>query len=147
MCARPVRSQPAHMSYYQLTLEPGTVFHARPPPLPDEDAAWMIQVECQELLAAEGFEQYEVSAYAKGGARCRHNLNYWLFGDYVGVGAGAHGKLSIDVPEGILRTAKPKQPREYQDSLAAAADLHRSNGNVTRPHRRAQTNRSGGAAV
>jgi putative oxygen-independent coproporphyrinogen III oxidase len=108
---------PAHMSYYQLTLEPGTVFHARPPALPDQDAAWMIQVECQELLAAEGFEQYEVSAYAKEGARCRHNLNYWLFGDYVGVGAGAHGKLSINVPEGILRTAKPKQPREYQDSL------------------------------
>ncbi len=109
--------EPAHISYYQLTLEPGTVFHARPPALPDEDAAWMIQVECQELLAAEGFEQYEVSAYAKEGARCRHNLNYWLFGDYVGVGAGAHGKLSIDVPEGILRTAKPKQPREYQDGL------------------------------
>jgi len=108
---------PAHLSYYQLTLEPGTVFHARPPALPDQDAAWTIQVECQELLAAEGFEQYEVSAYAKEGARCRHNLNYWLFGDYVGVGAGAHGKLSINVPEGILRTAKPKQPREYQDRL------------------------------
>jgi oxygen-independent coproporphyrinogen-3 oxidase len=122
--------RPAHISYYQLTLEPGTAFHARPPPLPDEDAAWMIQTECQQILAAEGFEQYEVSAYAKRGARCRHNLNYWLFGDYVGVGAGAHGKISSSVPDRILRTAKPKQPREYLGRLggspatAGAATTH-----------------------
>jgi putative oxygen-independent coproporphyrinogen III oxidase len=112
--------EPAHISYYQLTLEPGTVFHARPPPLPDEDAAWVMQTECQHLLAAHGFEQYEVSAYAKPGARCRHNLNYWQFGDYVGLGAGAHGKLSLSVPDRILRTAKPKQPRDYQDRLGAS---------------------------
>jgi putative oxygen-independent coproporphyrinogen III oxidase len=111
---------PAHISYYQLTLEPGTVFHARPPPLPDEDAAWMIQTECQQILAAEGFEQYEVSAYAMPGARCRHNLNYWLFGDYVGVGAGAHGKISSRVPDRILRTEKPKQPKEYLERLSAS---------------------------
>ncbi len=106
---------PAHLSYYQLTLEPGTVFHSRPPPLPDEDTAWRMQTEGQILLARSGFEQYEVSAYAKVGARCRHNLNYWLFGDYVGIGAGAHGKVSLSVPERVLRTVKPKQPTEYQE--------------------------------
>jgi oxygen-independent coproporphyrinogen-3 oxidase len=109
--------EPAHISYYQLTLEPGTPFHARPPPLPDADAAWAIQSECQQILAAHHYQQYEVSAYAKCGARCRHNLNYWLFGDYVGVGAGAHGKLSLSVPDGILRTEKPKHPRIYQERL------------------------------
>jgi len=112
--------EPAHISYYQLTLEPGTVFHTRPPPLPDEDAAWAIQTECQQHLAAHGFVQYEVSAYAQAGARCRHNLNYWLFGDYVGVGAGAHGKITLGLPDRILRTAKPKQPRDYQERLAAS---------------------------
>jgi oxygen-independent coproporphyrinogen-3 oxidase len=111
---------PAHISYYQLTLEPGTVFHARPPPLPDEDAAWQMQTAGQELLAKEGFVQYEVSAYARAGARCRHNLNYWLFGDYLGIGAGAHGKLSLALPQRILRTTKPKQPREYQEQMRAA---------------------------
>lgn len=107
---------PAHISWYQLTLEPGTVFYSRPPPLPDEDAAWQIQSAGQKLLAEAGYVQYEVSAYAKDGARCRHNLNYWLFGDYVGLGAGAHGKLSLS-PKRILRTTKPKQPRDYQDQV------------------------------
>jgi putative oxygen-independent coproporphyrinogen III oxidase len=105
--------EPAHISHYQLALEPGTVFHARPPPLPDEETAFAIQQECQKLLALHGFEQYEVSAYARGEARCRHNLNYWRFGDYVGVGAGAHGKITFAVPERVQRTVKPKQPREY----------------------------------
>jgi putative oxygen-independent coproporphyrinogen III oxidase len=109
--------EPAHISYYHLTLEPGTVFHARPPSLPDEDAAWAMQCAGQELLADEGFVQYEVSAYARQGARCRHNLNYWLFGDYLGVGAGAHGKLSLALPHRILRTTKPKQPRDYLDQV------------------------------
>jgi len=108
---------PAHISHYQLTLEPGTVFHAQPPVLPDEDTAWAMQTECQRLLNAAGFLQYEVSAYARDGAYCRHNLNYWRFGDYVGIGAGAHGKVSIDLPQNILRTAKPKQPREFQALL------------------------------
>ncbi len=107
--------KPAHISHYQLTLEPGTVFHARPPPLPDEDAAWEMQSACQRLLADAGYAQYEVSAYALNGRRCRHNLNYWRFGDYVGIGAGAHGKLSLALPRGILRTVKPKQPRVYQE--------------------------------
>ena len=108
---------PRHLSHYQLTLEPGTVFHARPPALPDEEAAWRMQTECQRLLGESGFEQYEISAYARAGARCLHNLNYWQFGDYLGLGAGAHGKLSLELPRNILRMAKPKQPREYQDQL------------------------------
>jgi putative oxygen-independent coproporphyrinogen III oxidase len=112
--------EPAHISYYQLTLEPGTVFHARPPTLPDEDVAWQIQTAGQALLADAGYEQYEVSAYARSGKRCRHNLNYWLFGDYFGIGAGAHGKLTLDLPQGILRTVKPKQPREYQEQVRRA---------------------------
>jgi putative oxygen-independent coproporphyrinogen III oxidase len=111
---------PAHLSYYQLTLEPGTVFHARPPALPDEDLAWQMQTAGQSLLAEAGYEQYEVSAYARRGARCRHNLNYWLFGDYVGIGAGAHGKLSLALPHEILRTIKPKQPRDYLDQVYRA---------------------------
>ncbi len=113
--------QPSHISYYQLTLEPGTVFHSRPPPLPDEDAAWQIQTAGQALLADAGYAQYEVSAYARVGTRCRHNLNYWLFGDYLGIGAGAHGKLSLALPHRILRTTKPKQPREYQEQVRGAA--------------------------
>jgi putative oxygen-independent coproporphyrinogen III oxidase len=112
---------PSHISYYQLTLEPGTVFHARPPQLPDEDAAWQIQTAGQKLLAEAGYVQYEVSAYAREGARCRHNLNYWLFGDYLGIGAGAHGKISFELPQGILRTIKPKQPREYQEQVLRAS--------------------------
>ncbi|HEX3847371.1 MAG TPA: radical SAM family heme chaperone HemW [Steroidobacteraceae bacterium] len=110
--------QPAHISYYQLTLEPGTVFHERPPELPDEESSWRIQCAGQRMLADAGYAQYEVSAYARAGSRCRHNLNYWRFGDYVGIGAGAHGKVSLSLPGEIVRTVKPKQPREY---LARAA--------------------------
>jgi putative oxygen-independent coproporphyrinogen III oxidase len=120
--ARAIALAPAHISYYQLTLEPGTVFYSRPPPLPNEDAAWQIQSAGQKLLAEAGYAQYEVSAYARSAARCRHNLNYWLFGDYVGLGAGAHGKLSLESPKRILRTIKPKQPREYQDQVRRAQD-------------------------
>jgi putative oxygen-independent coproporphyrinogen III oxidase len=108
---------PAHISHYQLALEPGTVFHAQPPPLPDDESAFEMQRECQRQLAENGFEQYEVSAYARQGMRCRHNLNYWRFGDYVGVGAGAHGKISLAVPDRVQRTEKPKQPRDYLERL------------------------------
>ncbi|MFO1468099.1 MAG: radical SAM family heme chaperone HemW [Steroidobacteraceae bacterium] len=114
---------PSHLSHYQLTLEPGTAFAARPPTLPAEDESFAMQCESLSLLAGAGFEQYEVSAHARGGARCRHNLNYWRFGDYLGIGAGAHGKLTLeDRASGethILRTAKPRQPREYlREALA-----------------------------
>ena len=109
--------QPTHISYYQLTMEPGTVFHSRPPVVPDEDTAWQIQTSGQAVLAGAGYEQYEISAFATDGARCRHNLNYWLFGDYVGIGAGAHGKITVGPPHNVVRTVKPKQPKEYQDRV------------------------------
>jgi len=102
---------PAHLSHYQLTLEPGTAFFHRPPPLPDDDLAWQMQLDCQQRLAAAGFAQYEVSAYARPGRQCRHNLNYWRFGDYLGIGAGAHGKLTVDGK--VVRTEKPRSPRAY----------------------------------
>jgi putative oxygen-independent coproporphyrinogen III oxidase len=115
--------RPAHLSHYQLTLEPGTLFAARPPPLPDEDLAWSMQLESQALLAAHGFDQYEVSAYANAlQRRCRHNLNYWSYGDYLGVGAGAHGKLTRqtagDSATRIERSTHLREPRRY---LASAA--------------------------
>jgi len=114
--------QPAHLSHYQLTLEPGTLFAARPPPLPDEDLAWSMQLECQALLAAHGFSQYEVSAYARAGRQCRHNLNYWRFGDYLGAGAGAHGKLTCLPATGggilVERSTHLREPRRYLDAAA-----------------------------
>jgi oxygen-independent coproporphyrinogen-3 oxidase len=108
---------PAHVSHYQLTLEPGTVFFHRPPALPDGDACWEMQVRCQERLARAGFAQYEISAYARPGRRCVHNLNYWEFGDYVGIGAGAHGKLTDARARTIARTAHLRQPRQYQAAI------------------------------
>jgi putative oxygen-independent coproporphyrinogen III oxidase len=118
--------EPTHLSQYQLTLEPGTVFYHRPPPLPDSDATWEMQVACQELLGHRGFEQYEVSAYAQRGARCRHNLNYWQFGDYLGIGAGAHGKLTLHDEGRVLRTQRHRQPREYLARLAAKRACERA---------------------
>jgi putative oxygen-independent coproporphyrinogen III oxidase len=117
--AAAVAFAPPHLSYYQLTLEPGTVFHARPPALPDEDLAEAMQAGTHAQLAAAGYRQYEVSAWARPGAQCRHNLNYWRFGDYLGVGAGAHGKLTLGPGGEVLRTEKPKQPREYLARVAA----------------------------
>ncbi len=108
---------PAHVSHYQLTLEPGTVFAAQPPPLPDEDVAAQMLAECGEQLAAAGYRQYEVSAYARAGRQSRHNLNYWNFGDYLGVGAGAHGKLTFPAHAEVMRTTQSREPRRY---LAAA---------------------------
>ena len=105
--------KPAHISYYQLTLEPGTVFAAHPPPLPDEDACAAMLEESRALLSSAGFAQYEVSAYARAGAQCRHNLNYWTFGDYLGIGAGAHGKLTFAAAGSVVRTTQLREPRRY----------------------------------
>ena len=110
--ARAVALKPAHLSHYQLTLEPNTLFHAHPPTLPDEDAAWAMQEACQDALAAQGYAQYEVSAYAQPGRACRHNLNYWRFGDYLGIGAGAHAKLT-DASGRVTRLWKVKHPETY----------------------------------
>nr|WP_063572892.1 radical SAM family heme chaperone HemW [Luteibacter rhizovicinus] len=102
---------PTHISHYQLTLEPNTAFAANPPPLPDDDAAWAIQEACEASLAEGGYGQYEVSAYAAPGRRCAHNLNYWRFGDYLGIGAGAHGKITDAT--GVRRRWKTRLPAAY----------------------------------
>ncbi|WP_285402956.1 radical SAM family heme chaperone HemW [Luteibacter sp. ME-Dv--P-043b] len=114
---------PTHISHYQLTLEPNTAFAANPPPLPDDDAAWTIQEACEVRLADAGFGQYEVSAYARPERRCAHNLNYWRFGDYLGIGAGAHGKISD--AGGVRRRWKTRLPAAY---LAAAGQPARIGG-------------------
>ncbi len=106
-----MRLGPAHISYYQLTLEPNTLFYVQPPTLPDDDAIWTIQEQGQALLAEAGYQQYEISAYAQPEKKCQHNLNYWLFGDYIGIGAGAHGKITTSV--GIIRRSKVRHPNDY----------------------------------
>ncbi|PWC13878.1 radical SAM family heme chaperone HemW [Brenneria corticis] len=103
---------PPHLSWYQLTIEPNTLFGSRPPKLPDDDALWDIYEQGHRLLSAAGYQQYETSAYAKPGYQCRHNLNYWRFGDYLGIGCGAHGKLTFRDGR-ILRTVKTRHPRGY----------------------------------
>ena len=105
------RSGVPHLSAYQLTIEPNTVFWSRPPPLPGHDESADMQLAAEAVLAQAGFEPYETSAFARPGRRCRHNLNYWEFGDYLGIGAGAHGKVSF--PDRITRHERVKQPRDY----------------------------------
>ncbi len=107
---------PAQISHYQLTLEPGTPFARRPPELPGEEASYEMQLACQERLAAAGYEQYEVSAYALPGRRCQHNLNYWRFGDYLGIGAGAHGKLTRAGSGEISRSTRLRHPSAYLEA-------------------------------
>ena len=125
--------QPAHLSHYQLTLEVGTPFAARPPPnLPEDETAEQMLGECLPRLAAAGYRRYEVSAYARAGAQCRHNLNYWRFGDYLGIGAGAHGKLTsppdvearaadaVAAGVRIRRTTQLREPRRYLAAVPQA---------------------------
>jgi putative oxygen-independent coproporphyrinogen III oxidase len=116
---------PAHLSWYQLTLEPHTAFFRRPPPLPEEDMILEIERRGRELLTHRGLLRYEISAYARAGQRCRHNLQYWEFGDYLGIGAGAHGKVTLAQEGSILRRAKRRNPRTFMQlagSAAVAAD-------------------------
>jgi oxygen-independent coproporphyrinogen-3 oxidase len=115
--------KPSHISHYQLTLEPNTLFFAKPPSLPDEDTLAEMQQACQARLAEAGYRHYEVSAYALPGHQARHNLNYWSFGDYLALGAGAHGKLT-DIASGrIRRYAKRKHPRDYQAHAGSASAI------------------------
>ena len=107
-----LRLDPAHLSHYQLTIEAGTVFAGKPPQLPEDDVAAEMLAACAARLADKGFTQYEVSAYAREGRQCRHNLNYWQFGDYVGIGAGAHGKITYP-GAAIVRTQQTREPRRY----------------------------------
>jgi putative oxygen-independent coproporphyrinogen III oxidase len=112
---------PPHLSFYHLTIEPNTLFHTYPPPLPDDDVSAEIEDAIQDVLGNAGYRQYEISAFAKIGGECRHNLNYWHFGDYLGIGAGAHSKLSF--AERILRQVRYKQPQQYLEAMARGAPL------------------------
>ncbi|MCK5896768.1 MAG: oxygen-independent coproporphyrinogen III oxidase-like protein [Cocleimonas sp.] len=113
--------KPTHISWYQLTLEPNTLFHHSPPVLPNDEVLWKMQQQGQALLKKAGFKQYEVSAYAQQQGRdnrCRHNMNYWQFGDYMGIGAGAHGKITAP-DRRIQRYSKYRQPTQYMQQLQA----------------------------
>ena len=107
---------PSHISFYQLTLEPHTYFYQFPPKLPEADAIFLAQKKCQQMLAEHQYGQYEISAYSKQGVQCQHNLNYWRFGDYLGIGAGAHGKITRNLPDRITRSCKHKGPEHYLES-------------------------------
>jgi len=113
-----------HLSFYHLTLEPNTLFYRHPPALPDDDAAASMQDAIAQALAGDGYVHYETSAWAKPGGECRHNLNYWRFGDYLGIGAGAHGKLSFR--DRIARTVRWKQPKEYLERVAEGRPMQES---------------------
>jgi putative oxygen-independent coproporphyrinogen III oxidase len=112
---------PPHLSFYHLTLEPNTLFHRHPPPLPDDETAADIEDAVDATLDAAGYRHYETSAHATRGRECRHNLNYWQFGDYLGIGAGAHSKLSF--ADRIVRQVRHRQPRQYLEQVAAGSPL------------------------
>lgn len=117
--------QPSHISFYQLTLEPNTYFHKFPPTLPPDDDIFHTQTICQQHLSEHHFQQYEISAYAQLNKQCQHNLNYWTFGDYLGIGAGAHGKIRQQTPDTLYRYWKLKNPQHYLN--AAGSDKRMGN--------------------
>ncbi|MGS2720715.1 radical SAM family heme chaperone HemW [Paraglaciecola aestuariivivens] len=117
-----ISQKPPHLSWYQLTIEPNTQFHSKPPTLPADDMLWDIQEQGDTLLRQAGFEQYEISAYSQPGQQCLHNLNYWRFGDYLGIGCGAHGKITLADKQQIIRTVKVKHPKGYMDFTRAYTD-------------------------
>lgn len=108
-----VALNPSHISWYQLTIEPNTVFYNKPPTLPEDDTLWDIQEAGQAYLQEQGYLQYEISAYARKGYQCLHNVNYWQFGDYLGIGAGAHGKVTLGNTQEIIRYQKTRMPTDY----------------------------------
>jgi oxygen-independent coproporphyrinogen-3 oxidase len=114
---RAIAAGAAHVSHYQLTLEPNTAFHADPPPLPDPDGAWDMQEGAMELLVAAGYRQYEVSAWAQEGRQCRHNLNYWTYGDFLGIGAGAHSKITLPAVGSVRRRIRKRHPTAYLQAV------------------------------
>lgn len=113
---------PTHISWYQLTIEPNTAFHSRPPELPQDEVLWDIQDKGIALLNEAGYHQYEISAFSKEGFQCQHNINYWQFGDYLGIGCGAHGKITDVVEQKIYRTVKVKHPKGYLDTSRQPLD-------------------------
>ncbi|MDH3831686.1 MAG: radical SAM family heme chaperone HemW [Gammaproteobacteria bacterium] len=115
--------KPAHISWYELTIEPNTWFHRHPPQRPDDNTLWEMQQAGRALLEAAGYQRYEVSAYGRAQQQCRHNMNYWQFGDYLGIGAGAHAKISDAATQGITRTAKQRHPRNYLENAHTSARI------------------------
>ncbi|MCI0654635.1 MAG: radical SAM family heme chaperone HemW [Methylococcaceae bacterium] len=120
---RAIALEPAHISYYQLTIEEHTLFAKFPPCLPGEDEIWEIQCENQAILSDHGYRQYEISAYARPGFQCRHNLNYWTFGDYLGIGAGAHAKITDAEMGTITRISKLRHPQQYMRTVGSKANI------------------------
>lgn len=120
-----ITQQPPHLSWYQLTIEPNTQFHSKPPKLPEDELLWDIQERGDALLKQAGFEQYEISAYSQPGQQCQHNLNYWRFGDYLGIGCGAHGKITLADQNQIIRTVKVKHPKGYMDLTRSYTSDHK----------------------
>ena len=118
-----IELHPSHLSWYQLTLEPNTLFAAHPPALPDDDQKWEMQQQGQSLCARSGYFQYEVSAFAQSGKTCQHNQNYWQFGDYIGIGAGAHGKITDAGKGEIRRTWKVRHPAAYLATAHSAGAI------------------------
>jgi len=114
---------PTHLSYYQLTVEPNTAFHANPPELPDDDTAWDMQEQCGQLLMEAGFRQYEISAWAREGFQCRHNLNYWRYGDFLGIGAGAHSKLTLPAEQSVRRRVRLRHPGSWLEAIQTGGGL------------------------
>lgn len=114
---------PAHISHYQLTIEPNTAFHADPPVLPAEDVAWEMQETAGSRLAASGYEQYEVSAWSKPGFHCAHNLNYWHYGDYLGIGAGAHSKITVPAEASVRRRVRVRHPLSWMRAVTGGEGL------------------------
>jgi putative oxygen-independent coproporphyrinogen III oxidase len=119
-----IHAEPTHISFYQLTLEPNTYFHKFPPKLPDDETTFLSQLACQQLLNQSGYNQYEISAYSLDNRQCSHNKNYWQFGDYLGIGAGAHGKITKSLPGQIIRTTKFKNPDHYLSSQNSFGSVH-----------------------
>jgi oxygen-independent coproporphyrinogen-3 oxidase len=115
--------EPAHISWYELTIEPNTWFYRHPPQRPDDAELWALQQQGNDLLQAAGYRRYEVSAWSRPGRQCRHNRNYWTFGDYLGIGAGAHGKLTDAAAQTITRRAKTRHPRRYLEQAHTARRL------------------------
>jgi len=122
---------PSHISHYQLTIEPNTLFHHSPPVLPEDETSWAMQEQSEHLLSAAGFGHYEISAHAKPGKQCLHNLNYWQFGDYLGIGAGAHAKISSAASQNITRSWKHKHPEKY---MTAKTKEHISGTSILSRH-------------
>ena len=111
-------ASPKHLSHYQLTLEPNTSFYVNPPVLPEDDLAWAMQEQCAGLLEDSGYGNYEVSAWARPGQECRHNLNYWEYGDFLGIGAGAHGKITLPAMQEVRRRVKRRHPQAWMQGAS-----------------------------